>query len=51
MRFAQAFAGAAFEEDVVRNNDGGATVLLQEFAHRARAKLVPAQLLADDFDF
>ncbi len=28
MRFAQAFAGAAFEEDVVRQHDrGGATVL------------------------
>ncbi len=29
MRFAQAFAGAAFEEHVVGNNDRGATVLFQ----------------------
>jgi len=30
MRFAQAFAGAAFEQDVIRNNDRGAAVLLQD---------------------
>ena len=30
MRFAQAFAGITFEEDVVENNDRGATVLLQD---------------------
>ena len=29
MRFARAFTGAAFEKDVVGNNDGGAVVLLQ----------------------
>jgi hypothetical protein len=30
MRFVQAFAGAAFEKDVVGSNDRGATVLLQD---------------------
>ena len=30
MRFAQAFTGAAFEENVVRNNDRGAAMLLQD---------------------
>ena len=30
MRFAQAFAVAAFEEDIVGNNDGVAAVLLQD---------------------
>ncbi len=30
MRFAQAFTGAAFEEDVIGNNDRGAAVLLQD---------------------
>jgi hypothetical protein len=28
LRFAQAFAGAGFEENVVGNKDGGAAVLL-----------------------
>ena len=49
MRFAQAFTGAAFEENVVGNNDGGGTVLLQHgkdvleevelFVARARLQL------------
>ncbi len=30
MRFAQAFAGAAFEEDVIRQDDRGAAVLLED---------------------
>jgi hypothetical protein len=30
MRFAQAFAGAAFEKDAVGNNDHGAAVLLED---------------------
>jgi hypothetical protein len=30
MRFAQAFAGAAFEKDVVRQHDRGAAVLLED---------------------
>ena len=30
MRFARAFAGAAFEENVVRHDDGGAAVMLQD---------------------
>ena len=30
MRFARAFTGAAFEKDVVGNNDGGAAALFQD---------------------